>query len=61
MADEQTKPEPKSGSSGDHSGKGRPRRDDTDVFPQRRGRDQFGTHGGNVRKEAPPQSEPQRK
>ncbi len=60
MADDQTKPKPKSGSSGDHSGKGRPRREDTEVFPQKRGRDEFGTHGGNVRKEAPSESEQKR-
>ncbi len=60
MAEDQAKPERKSGSSGDHSGKGRPRRDDTEVFPQRRGRDEFGTHGGSARKEAPSE-EPSRK
>jgi hypothetical protein len=32
--------------SGDVSGQGRERRDDTDVFPQQRGADDFGTHGG---------------
>jgi hypothetical protein len=32
--------------SGDVSGQGRERRDDTDVFPQKRGADDFGTHGG---------------
>jgi hypothetical protein len=32
--------------SGDVSGRGRERRDDTDVFPQKRGADDFGTHGG---------------
>jgi hypothetical protein len=32
--------------SGDVSGQGRERRVDTDVFPQKRGRDDFGTHGG---------------
>lgn len=60
MAEEQTKPERKSGSSGDHSGQGRPRRDDTEVFPQRRGRDEFGTHGGIVRKEAPSEEKPRK-
>lgn len=32
--------------SGDVSGQGRERRDDTEVFPQKRGTDDFGTHGG---------------
>ncbi len=32
--------------SGDESGQGRERRDDTDVFPQKRGANDFGTHGG---------------
>lgn len=32
--------------SGDVSGQGRERKDDTDVFPQKRGADDFGTHGG---------------
>ena len=32
--------------SGDTSGQGRERRDDTDVFPQKRGTNDFGTHGG---------------
>jgi hypothetical protein len=32
--------------SGDVSGQGRERRDDTEVFPQKRGKDDFGTHGG---------------
>ncbi len=32
--------------SGDVSGQGRERLDDTDVFPQKRGADDFGTHGG---------------
>jgi hypothetical protein len=32
--------------SGDVSGQGRERRDDTEVFPQKRGTNDFGTHGG---------------
>jgi hypothetical protein len=32
--------------SGDESGQGRERRDDTDVYPQKRGTGDFGTHGG---------------
>jgi hypothetical protein len=32
--------------SGDVSGQGRERRDDTEVFPQKRGTADFGTHGG---------------
>ena len=32
--------------SGDVSGQGRERRDDTDVYPQKRGSGDFGTHGG---------------
>jgi hypothetical protein len=32
--------------SGDVSGQGRERRDDTDVYPQQRGTGDFGTHGG---------------
>lgn len=32
--------------SGDVSGQGRERRDDTDVYPQKRGTGDFGTHGG---------------
>ncbi|MDY7227415.1 hypothetical protein [Hyalangium rubrum] len=28
------------------SGQGRERRDDTDVYPQKRGSGDFGTHGG---------------
>jgi len=32
--------------SGDVSGQGRERRDDTDVYPQKRGAGDFGTHGG---------------
>lgn len=43
---EKAPPEEKTQSSGDHSGKGRQRRDDGDVYPQGRGPHQFGTHGG---------------
>jgi hypothetical protein len=32
--------------SGDVSGRGRERRDDTAVFPQQRNAGEFGTHGG---------------
>ena len=32
--------------SGDVSGQGRERRDDGEVYPQRRGAGDFGTHGG---------------
>lgn len=32
--------------SGDVAGQGRERRDDTEVFPQKRGTGDFGTHGG---------------
>lgn len=32
--------------SGDESGQGREARDDTDVYPQKRGTGDFGTHGG---------------
>jgi hypothetical protein len=32
--------------SGDVSGQGRERRGDTEVFPQKRGTGDFGTHGG---------------
>lgn len=39
-------PEHKQTSSGDQSGQGRQRRDDGDVFPQKRDTDQMGTHGG---------------
>lgn len=35
--------------SGDVSGRGRERRDDTEVFPQHRNRDELGTHGGPKR------------
>lgn len=52
MAEDQEKkgsegerPEEKSASSGDTSGRGRPRRDDH-VLPQGGGRSEFGTHGG---------------
>jgi len=35
--------------SGDVSGKGRERRHDGDVFPQKRDLDEMGTHGGSKR------------
>ena len=43
---EQTPEKPREADSGDTSGQGRPRRDDTEVFPQQRNQGQFGTHGG---------------
>lgn len=50
--------------SGDVSGQGRERRDDTDVFPQKRGADDFGTHGGPNKRDtslnAPSESDTER-
>ena len=45
-ADEDAEQPARKVDSGDVSGQGRERRDDTEVFPQKRGRDDFGTHGG---------------
>lgn len=42
-------PEHKIQSSGDHSGKSRPRRDDGDVYPAQRDTREMGTHGGPAR------------
>ena len=44
--DEETEQPARKVDSGDVSGQGRERRDDTEVFPQKRNRDDFGTHGG---------------
>jgi hypothetical protein len=38
--------QPRKADSGDVSGKGRERRDDTDVYPANRNAGDFGTHGG---------------
>ncbi|WP_426754905.1 hypothetical protein [Myxococcus sp. Y35] len=38
--------QPRKADSGDVSGQGRERRDDTDVFPADRNAGDFGTHGG---------------
>ena len=38
--------QPRKADSGDVSGQGRERRDDTDVYPAGRGSGDFGTHGG---------------
>lgn len=54
--DQERKPEQEVEHSGDHSGVGRPRRDDGEVFPQHRSRDDFGTHGG-ANRHAPSESE----
>lgn len=51
-SDKTRMPEEKRFHSGDRSGMGRPRRDAGDVYPQHRGRDEMGTHGG-PRKGAP--------
>ena len=50
MADFEKMPEHKREGSGDHSGQGRQRRDDGDVFPAKRDRDELGTHGGPKRR-----------
>ncbi len=39
--------------SGDVSGQGRERRDDGEVYPQKRGAGDFGTHGGPNKHDAP--------
>ena len=44
--DEDTEQPARKVDSGDVSGQGRERRDDTEVFPQKRGTKDFGTHGG---------------
>ena len=38
--------QPRRADSGDVSGQGRERRDDTDVYPANRNAGDFGTHGG---------------
>lgn len=50
--------------SGDVSSEGRERRDDSDVFPQKRGAGDFGTHGGPNKRDtslnAPSESDTER-
>ena len=41
---------PRGADSGDESGRGRARREASDVFPQQRNAGEFGTHGGPNRK-----------
>ncbi|MFP2931117.1 hypothetical protein ACLESO_39175 [Pyxidicoccus sp. 3LG] len=43
---EEPEDKPRRADSGDVSGQGRERRDDTDVFPANRNAGDFGTHGG---------------
>jgi hypothetical protein len=52
-ADEDTELLPRKGDSDDASGQGRERRDDGEVYPQKRGSGDFGTHGGPNKHEAP--------
>jgi len=61
MAEDKTKVEPVPGSRDDKSGQGRPRKDDSDVFPARRGADEFGTHGGPKHKNPSSEDEQARK
>jgi hypothetical protein len=55
--------DPTRGAPDDHSGRGRERRDDGDVFPAQRNPGQFGTHGGPARYGSNPEggSSPSRK
>ncbi|HLL05334.1 MAG TPA: hypothetical protein VK539_32495 [Myxococcaceae bacterium] len=46
LADEDTERQDTKVDSGDVSGQGRERRDDGEVYPQKRGLGDFGTHGG---------------
>jgi hypothetical protein len=46
LADEDTERLHPKVDSGDVSGQGRERRDDGEVYPQKRGLGDFGTHGG---------------
>lgn len=53
-SDRARRPEdPTRGAPDDHSGQGRERRDDGDVFPAQRNAGEFGTHGGPARRSTP--------
>jgi hypothetical protein len=52
IADEDTERQGRKVDSGDTSGQGRERRDDGEVYPQKRGVGDFGTHGGPNKHEA---------